>query len=281
MTSMIAGEIAKTVKRRMTWILVAVMVVYFTIIFFAIYGVVDSPPRMMSPDILAQISASLQFPGAFDTIFSTARTIGTLLVIVLTASSIGSEYSWGSIRQVLTRKGIRYQFVVSKLISLVLFTLIGLLIAVVVGFVLSFITDSLLGSVEWSFITPGFIGEIAVTFGWTLLGLLPYIALAAFFSFLGRSAISGIAGALGIYVIETVLVTIFNSSGGWLAKIPQYLLGPNIDALVPATLFSQSPFFVSGELPGTTHATIALVIYCVVLVTASLAVFQKRDILLG
>ncbi|MFA7191491.1 MAG: ABC transporter permease subunit [Dehalococcoidales bacterium] len=281
MISMIRGEIIKTVRRRTTWVLLAVMVVYFNIIFFAIYGVVDSPPRQMSPDIIAQISDSLQFPGAFNTIFSTARTIGTLLVIVLTASSIGSEFSWGSIRQILTRKGIRYHFVVSKLVSLVLFTTIGLLIALVTGFGLSIITDNLLGSIEWNFMTVGFAGEIAITFGWTLFGLLPYIALAAFFSFLGRSAISGIGGALGIYVIETVLVTIFNSSGGWLAKIPQYLLGPNIDALVPATLFSQSPFWVASELPGTLHAAIALTIYCVVLIGTSLAIFQKRDVLLG
>lgn len=281
MINMIRGEISKTVRRRTTWILVVVLVVYFAIIFFATYGVVESPPQRMSPDIISQISASLEFPGAFETIFSTARTIGTLLVIILAASSIGSEFSWGSIRQVLTRKGKRYQFVVSKLISMVFFTFIGLLIAVAVGFGLSLITDSLLGSIEWDFLSWSFTAEFARTFGWTLFGLLPYIALAAFFSFLGRSAISGIGGALGIYVIETVLVTIFNSSGGWLSKIPQYLLGPNIDALVPTTLFAQGPFFAEGATPSETHAAIALTIYTVILIVASLVIFQKRDVLLG
>jgi ABC-2 type transport system permease protein len=281
MIPLIRGEISKIFKRRMTWILLVVMAVYFTIIFFATYGVANSPPRQMSPEILAQIKASLQLPGAFDTIFSTARTIGTLLVIILTASVIGSEYSWGSIRQVLTKKGIRYQYVVSKLIALLFYATAGLFAAVLIGFGLSLATSSLLGPIEWSFLTPGFIGEIAGTFGWTLLGLLPYIALAAFFSFLGRSAISGIGGALGLYVIEAVLVTIFTSSGGWLAKIPDYLLGPNIDALVPATLFAHNPFLASGTAPDVPQAIIVIATYCIVLIGASLVIFQKRDILLG
>jgi ABC-2 type transport system permease protein len=281
MIPLIRGEISKIFKRRMTWILLVVMAVYFTIIFFATYGVANSPPRQMSPEILAQIKASLQLPGAFDTIFSTARTIGTLLVIILTASVIGSEYSWGSIRQVLTKKGIRYQYVVSKLIALLFYATAGLFAAVLIGFGLSLATSSLLGSIEWSFLTPGFIGEIASTFGWTLLGLLTYIALAAFFSFLGRSAISGIGGALGLYVIEAVLVTIFTSSGGWLAKIPDYLLGPNIDALVQATLFAHNPFLASGTAPDVPHAIIVIATYCIVLISASLVIFQKRDILLG
>jgi len=281
MMSLIKGEVSKIFKRRMTWILLGVMIVYFTIIFFATYGVASSPPGQMSAEILTQIKISLQLPGAFDTIFSTARTIGTLLIIILTASVIGSEYSWGSIRQVLTKKGIRYQYVVSKLVALLFYATAGLFAAILVGFGLSLVTSSLLGSIEWSFLTPGFIGETAGTFGWTLLGLLPYIALAAFFSFLGRSAISGIGGALGLYVIEAVLVSIFTSSGGWLAKIPDYLLGPNIDALVPATLFAHNPFLTSGAPPSIPHAIIVITIYCIVLISASLVIFQKRDILVG
>ncbi|MBN1368838.1 MAG: ABC transporter permease subunit [Dehalococcoidaceae bacterium] len=280
MIKLIKGELSKLAKRRMTWILVVVMVVYFAIILFATYGVVSSPPERMSPQIIDQIRSSLQFPGAFETIFSTARTILTLLVIILVASSIGNEYGWGSIRQILSRRGIRYQFVVSKLVSLIFYALIGLVLALITGFVLILIIASMLGPVTWDFLTAGYIGEMAETFGWTLFTLLPYIALTAFFAFLGRSAIAGIGGGLGFYFIEAILVTIFNQSGGWLAEIPAYLIGPNIDALVPASLFTQGPFGSSGDLPSVLHASIALAIYCVVLISASLVMFEKRDIVL-
>jgi len=280
MIEMIRGEISKITKRRMTWILILVMAVYFTIIFFATYGIVSSPPERMSPQVIEQISASLQFPGVFDTIFSTSRTILTLLIIILVASSIGNEYGWGSIRQILARQGIRYYFVTSKLVSLVFFAMVGLVIALLIGFILALIIANMFGPISWDFMSASYAGQLAQNFGWTLFTLLPYVAFTAFFAFLGRSAIAGIGGGLGFYFIEAILVSVFNQSGGWLAEIPAYLVGPNIDALVPATLFSQSPFAVMGELPTVLHASITLVIYCVVLVAASLVLFKKRDIVL-
>jgi len=185
-----------------------------------------------------------------------------------------------SIRQILARQGIRYYFVTSKLISLIFFALVGLVIALLIGFILALIIANMFGPISWEFMTANYVGQLVETFGWTLFTLLPYIALTAFFAFLGRSAIAGIGGGLGFYFIEAILVSVFNQSGGWLVEIPAYLIGPNIDALVPATLFSQSPFAVMGELPTVLHASVTLVIYCVVLVSASLLLFRKRDIVL-
>jgi ABC-type transport system involved in multi-copper enzyme maturation permease subunit len=215
MIDMIKGELFKLRKRNMTWILLIIMAAFFCLMFFATYGIISNPPEQMLGAPIDAIKASLQFPGAFDLIFSTAGTIGTLLIIILAASSIGNEYGWGSIRQVMTRKGIRYQFVVSKLVSLIIVTFIGLLLAVIIGFILSMITSNLLGSINWNFVTASFIGEQFKNFGWTLFTLLPYILMSVFFAFLGRSAIAGIGGGLGFYFIESIAVTLLSQSGGW------------------------------------------------------------------
>jgi ABC-2 type transport system permease protein len=279
MLEMVSAELFKLRKRKMTWILLAVLVAFFCLMFFATYGIISSPSEMMMGTTVERISASLQFPDAFDMIFSTAGTIGTLLLIILVASSIGNEYGWGSVRQVLTRRGIRYQFVISKLVSFVVIAVIGLLIAVIVGFLLALITSNLLGGVNWDFMTASYIGGLFQKFGWTLFSLLPYILLTTFFAFLGRSAIAGIGGGLGFYFIEAIAVGLFNQAGGWLAKIPDYLIGPNVSALVPSNLFSQGPFASAGTLPSTLHASLTLAVYCVVFIVLSLYMFKKRDVM--
>jgi ABC-type transport system involved in multi-copper enzyme maturation permease subunit len=278
MIEMIRAELFKLRKRRMTWILLTILAAFFCLMFFATYGITSSPPDRMPGEAVDAIRASLQFPDAFNMIFSTAGTIGTLLLIILVASSIGNEYGWGTVRQVLTRRGIRYYFVISKLVSFIIIAVIGLLISVIIGFILALITSNLIGSINWDFMTASYIGGLFEKSGWTLFSLLPYILLATFFAFLGRSAIAGIGGGLGFYFIEAIAVGIFNQTGGWLAKIPDYLIGPNVDALMPSSLFTQGPFASAGTLPSTLNASLTLAVYCVAFIVISLYMFKKRDI---
>ncbi|MFC2036077.1 ABC transporter permease subunit [Chloroflexota bacterium] len=278
MIEMIRAEIFKLRKRRMTWILLIILVAFFCLIFFATYGIVSNPPDRMHAEAADGIRASLQFPDAFDRIFSTAGTIGTLLLIILVASGIGNEHGWGSVRQVLIRRGIRYHYVLSKLVSFIIIAIIGLVISIIIGFVLALITSNLLGSINWDFMTVSYIGGLFQMFGWTLFSLIPYILLAAFFAFLGRSALVGIGGGLGFYFIEAIAAGIFNQADGWLAEIPDYLIGPNVNVLIPATRMAMGPFASSGTSTSTLHASVTLAIYCVVFLIVSLYMFKKRDI---
>ncbi len=140
MIEMIRAELFKLRKRRMTWILLIILAAFFCLMFFATYSITSSPTGRMPGEAVDAIRASLQFPDAFNMIFSTAGTIGTLLLIILVASSIGNEYGWGTVRQVLTRRGIRYYFVISKLVSFIIIAVIGLLISVIIGFILAIVS---------------------------------------------------------------------------------------------------------------------------------------------
>jgi ABC-2 type transport system permease protein len=278
MIKMIQAELFKLRKRRMTWILLIILVAFFCLMFFATYGITSSPPARMPEAAVDTIRDSLQFPDAFNMIFSTAGTILTLLLIILVASSIGSEYGWGTVRQILARRGIRYYFVVSKLVSFIIIAFIGLILAVICGFILALITSNMIGSINWDFMTASFITGLFENFGWTLFTLLPYILMASFFAFLGRSAIAGIGGGLGFYFIEAIAVGIFTQSGGWLANIPDYLIGPNVDALLPSSLFTQGPFAFAGNMPSTLNASLTLAVYCAVFFFISCFMFRKRDL---
>jgi len=278
MIKMIRAELFKLRKRRMTWILLIIMAAFFCLMFFATYGITSSPPSRMPDAAVDTIRASLQFPDAFNMIFSTAGTILTLLLIILVASSIGNEYGWGTVRQILARRGIRYYFVVSKLVSFIIIAFIGLILASIFGFILALITSNMIGGINWDFMTASFVTGLFEKFGWTLFTLLPYVLMASFFAFLGRSAIAGIGGGLGFYFIEAIAVGIFNQSGGWLAKIPDYLIGPNVDALLPSSLFTQGPFASADIMPSILNASLTLAVYCVVFLSISLLMFRKRDL---
>ncbi|MCX6013636.1 MAG: ABC transporter permease, partial [Chloroflexi bacterium] len=210
MIEMIKAELFKLRKRRMTWILLIILAAFYCLIFFAMYGIAQNSPSRMPAESLEVIKNTIRFPGAFDMIFSTARSIGTLLLIILVASAVGNEYGWGSMRQVLTKRGIRHNYVIAKLTSFIAITIIGLIIAVIIGFIIALITSNLLGTIDWNFMTASFVGGLFRTFGWTLYSLLVYVLLAAFFAFLGRSVLVGIAGALGYYFVEAIAIGLFN-----------------------------------------------------------------------
>jgi ABC-2 type transport system permease protein len=227
---------------------------------------------------LEPIRSLITFPDAFKTIFSTAQNIGAILLIILVGSSVGNEYGWRTVRQMLIRRGIRYQYILSKLVAFIVYALIGVVIAFAIGFGLAMITNNLVnGGFNWDFMTASYVGELFTMYGWTIYALFVYILLALLLALLGRSAIAGIGGALGYYFVESIVIGIFLQSGGWLAEVPNYLIGHNINAIVPNAL-AQGPFSSSGDLPTTLHASITLAIYFVVFLGISILLFKKRDI---
>ena len=278
MIDQIRTELFKLRKRKMTWIMIIVLAAFFCLIFFSVYGITANPPERMPQEGLETMRNLITFPDAFKMIFSTAQSIGAILLTIIVASSVGNEYGWGTIRQTLIRKGIRYQYVVSKLVAFIVYALIGIVIAFIIGFCLALLTTQWInGALNWDFMTVSYIGELFTMYGWTFYGLFVYILLAILLSLVGRSAIVGIGGTLGYYFVESIAISIFNQSGGWLSEIPNYLIGHNISAILP-TAMMQGPFASSGALPSTLYASTVLAIYCVVFLGLSLYLFKRRDV---
>ncbi|MFZ7104331.1 MAG: ABC transporter permease, partial [Peptococcaceae bacterium] len=251
------AELFKISKRRMTWILLAVLLVLFSaLIFFTTY------------------ESDYQYADVFSLIISTAANIEILLLIILAGSSIGNEFGWGSVRQIMIKRGVREHFVLSELVSLVIIAAIGLLVCTVTGLIIVLITSGINGNMNWDFMTFSYTGEILAKFGLALLSLLPYMLLAAFFAFLGRSAIAGIGVGLVFYFLEIAVLVLISQAATWLSSLPEYGIGPNVNTLLPFSQFSRYFESVGTEL----HASLVLTAYCVVFAVLSLYIFKKRDI---
>lgn len=282
MLDLIRIEIFKLQKRALIWILLLVMFFFFVMYFFGFYFVVVNNPETMSDpntlQIIALIKTSLQFPDAFNLIFNVANDIGIILLIIMVSAAVGGEYGWNTIKSLLTKEGNRNYYLLSKLITYLIISLLGLFIAVIMGVILASITTQLLaGKVDWSFINFASFTDILRMYGWTLYSLTVYILLSFFAAVIGRSILVGIGVGLGYYFIEAIVVFVFNIAGGSLSKISGYLIGPNVEALLPPNPIG-GPFTTHGETLSVLHAFVVLTVYCLVFVSLTVYCFRRRDI---
>ena len=99
---------------------------------------------------------------------------------------------------------------------------------------------------------------------------------------LTSSAGAGTAISLGYYLAETITVAILINLFDWFDSVTSFLLGHNIagwmseSGVEPASV--NAVILGMSDLPGTLHAFIVLLAYMVVLGSATLWLFQRRDI---
>lgn len=298
MLKLIGVELFKIRKRRMTWILLAVLVGWFGITAVGGYTAIAIDPDDMSAETFEEefgssleefeaSRAAFQFPDAFPHIFSIAQGIGTILLIILVAAMVGNEYRWGTVGQMLTRRGARFYYLGAKLLALTIVAVIGLVFSLIVWVIIISITSSLLaGSINWDFISASFLWELVLMFGRTIFGLLPHMLLAALLAVIGRSALAGTAGGIVYYWVEGIASEILGGVSGWAGRIPEYLTSLNVSAIMSLNQlngiaptgglmgFGETPM----QLPGTLHATVTLVIYCLTFLAISFYLFRKQDL---
>ena len=205
--------------------------------------------------------------------------LAPILLIILAASHIGSEYGWGTLRPALTRGAGRWQFLASKLLLLVLLSVarsIVIAIATAAASLLAAVippeeTGTLAESGKWS--------EVFITWGKAIYAFAPYIGLSVCLAVLAQSASAGIAIALGYYVIELIAAPILNVTS-WGQRIADFLLGNNVGEWMEAA-------FVSVEIDGASstanqpevlQAFLVILAYTLIFCIAAFFVFLRRDI---
>ncbi len=166
-----------------------------------------------------------------------------------------------------------------------LFIIIGMLISVIAAFVVSLITPAIGGySFDFSFATGSFWWQQFLQFCRTFFVLIPYVLLGFLMAIVGRSAMPGIATGIGVVLLESIIPPFMTLAGGWIARIPDYLLSANMNAItalndLPTGFGAGGPFGDSASaLPGVTHAFVTLGIYSLVFLALGFYLFRKRDV---
>ena len=239
------------------------------------------------PDIVEQIAEDRErhreffvLPGGLANALGVAHYIGLLLVMILGASTVGAEYGWGTLRTALTKGTGRWQFLGAKSLSLVLFSVAGLLVVSLTVVVSSLIAASLTLGDGGGLAGVGQWSTVAVMFGKATYVLVAYAILALFLTVLTSSSSMGIAMSLAYYFAELILGRILGDLFAWFDNVSDFLIGFNTAAWMSETgvVTTEGGLFSVSDPPVALHAFLVLLAYTLVLGVAAFWLFQRRDV---
>jgi len=221
-------------------------------------------------------------PGSIPNALGLAYSIGIFLIVILTASVLGTEYRWRTLRSIIARGTGRWQYLASKIMLLGLLAGGALLIVVAVTAVSSLIAGALAGGAPAGSSASARWLDVPIAFGKAWFAFLPYIALAAFFTVLTTSTAAGMAISLVYYYAESIVAAIFLNLFTWFETAASYMLGRNATAWMtsgddsPVISFPMGGRF--GTFPSALHAFLVLMVYILALGGLALWLFRRRDL---
>ena len=208
-----------------------------------------------------------------------AALFGPFVAVILTSVVVGGEYGWGTLRPVLSRGAGRWQFLISKVAVVVVFTAALLIVLSVAVTISGFIAEAVFTAPE----TTESYGDISAAdllalYGRMLYAFLPYITLALLLVVLTASNGVGIGLSMGYYIGEGIILVPILSIFDWSDKVFAFMLGPNVDAWQNIPPNNDGGIATIGGISDMAHGFIVITIYIAVLTAAALALFLRRDI---
>ena len=236
-------------------------------------------------DALRSASEPLRLPNSLSIAVQVALSAGTILIIILIGSSVGGEFSIGTVRLMYTRGPTRLQFLLAKVGVAALCATIGILTITITGILTGQALNALnsisqgLGFLSTDWIAHALLYLLIAMFDWFI-----YATIAIFFGTLGRSTVAGIVGALTWLFVEPILGSIFKlagtfsqgSFGNFLKVIPDYFIGNNIGALLQNQ--GQHIFGGSNSSLSDLHALVVLGVYLAAFIGLSWWINEHRDV---
>jgi ABC-2 type transport system permease protein len=194
-----------------------------------------------------------------------------VMAIVLAATSIASEFTWGTIRTLLPRTSGRSSLITAKLVTL------GLFVAatVTLGFLAALAGSALVTTFKDLDSSTGdnFIGRLLLSLLRAGFVILPYATLAFLIALWARSSAAGIAIPIVVFYAEVLLTPAFTSISA-LAWLPQALIySANISSLLDS-----DAVLTTAELPGHWQAAGVLTAYSSGFVALTYWRFLTRDV---
>ena len=283
--SVLAAELLKVRRRWLPYALLLVAVLGAAIHIWLL-GYATWVDQNNEFDVFFRTEAFQTFalPHALPALLETGQFWGSILVGILTASVVGTEYSWGTVRQALLRGQTRSEYLTLKLIGLAILASAGLLAALAIGVLFSLIATALADETAQGSTSFGAALLMVLRAAYTIL---PYGLLAFALTTVGRSTSLGVAGTLIFVVLESILIAIFGGIGsGWSETARAFMPGHNVAAILGANRIEGGEFFslapreglLPVELPDAGAAAMVLALYSAVFLAIAYWVFQRRDL---
>ncbi|HXT33984.1 MAG TPA: ABC transporter permease [Chloroflexota bacterium] len=272
MIAFLSFEWFKLRKRRMPWIILALILALTILAFWGQATRGDGRPNLFLP---RGWLAALSFCSFFAPFFWP----------VLAGSWAGNEYGWGTIRAVLTRRPNRITHVLAALVvllaALVAALLAILVVASVAGIVVSLATGNGVftsGILSGDFLLVLLKGLLTAWYVSAFFLLIAYVAAVMF-----RSAAVGIGFGVGSTLAQFVLQRILGDLGGTWKTIADHFPVVYANYMITQVVWSQlvpgtNLASVSPNAPSAGQSLLALAIYAVIALALMLGAVRARDI---
>lgn len=279
MLTCMRAELLKFRKRPAIWMLCIIflglilcMGYVFPYLFIVIIPTQDAELRML----MQEFQAALFPPMIVAKLLPLATSVGGPIAVILGCITVGSEYSWGTLKTIFTQYPRRFQVLGGKFLTLGLF--LALWVLLVFGLasassLLIAVVES--GDMRWPAVADIFLGMGAL---WLILAV--WVAVGMMFTLLAQSTTLGMGlGLMQIMLIEGMF-NFLSFQNPVFQSIRQILPGANANAL--ATAFSSPLLSIEhGMLSspiGVGQATGVLAGYILGVILLSCWIFGKRDL---
>jgi ABC-type transport system involved in multi-copper enzyme maturation permease subunit len=231
----VRAEAFKITRRRMTYILFAVLA-FLIILFYVILWLRIKFGPEPGPQGLAEwyvLRSAMSFANVVPYGFALERFFATLVAVIFAGTMMGNEYDWRTVGLVTSRGVRRWHFLFAKVFTGALFALVlvifGFLVAMGASAWFTFLYD-----LPWGGFDAARLADMVASGLRTAYVLLPFTFVAILFATIWRSAGQAVGAALGLYFIEGVFTGLLSNVSGWLGEIPKFLLNVNGDAVLSA-----------------------------------------------
>lgn len=283
MTPLLRSEIFRLMKRAQPRILLLILAVIILALYLLFWTILRAQGESTSPQELQdrdEIERSLTLRAVPETGTNLTQSFGTVMVVILAATIISNEYAWGTIRTLLPRAAGRAPLVTAKLIVATLFAAL----VVVGGFLVALVGSGAVSALEGldTGLGGGFAGDTLASLARTGYVMLPYVALSFLTALWFRSTAAGITIGLSVLFLEGIVTALIDAAGGPLERVPDFLLGNNVSAIMRENAVVDGVFSAdAGDLPNPWQGAAVLAVYTVVFVALSYWRFRTRDITSG
>ena len=282
---MLAAELLKVRGRWLPWVLWLVLVAMLALTTFAPYLDWKGDGGGFLEDFERQ---AFVLPWALTSILDTIQSLGSILLGIVAASLVGTEYSWGTVRSCLVRGQTRSHYLLTKLLGLSAVGLVLLATAFAVGLIFTLITTHLAGQPISLNVPDGpSLPEVPLMFLRSAYSVLPYALVAFLLAELFHSTAAGVGGGLVYVVVEGIILAILGNLGGVAGDMRLLFVGHHVSAVMELNRIGSEAVDVglvlrpqpeASDLLPPAQAAVAVAAYCLFLVSVALWLFQRRDV---
>jgi ABC-2 type transport system permease protein len=205
--------------------------------------------------------------------------LGTIVLIVFSASHVGTEWVWGTLRTLLASGAGRVPVLAVKYATLAGFAIVFVSVGLVTATAASYLVSTQAG-LDTSGLALGTLASAAAR---GTYGFFPYMALAALIALWFRSAGGGIAAGLVINFMESLVTQLLVTFNRDFVTVANYGIARNVESLsrTEGSVVTAPDPSGLATLPDQKQAFVVLSVWIALFVALTVWRLRTRDITLA